>query len=182
MDLGRPQTAPPSDHRGTTHATPRSSVEVRLPRTSYEAAGDVSADFDDLYQRNPALQSSFLNQSTAGHSAAPHVSFTHGEMSPVPSAASAAGASHGPQPSSKADMQGVISALEEEFEQLNLEYRRLLNTVQTSDTATGGGSDLARQPFAATQESIEKQAGELVSVIQKLHKKGEQLRTLKSSP
>ena len=81
-------------------------------------------------------------------------------------------------------MQHVISALEEEFDQLNLEYRRLLNNVQTNETtSTSNGADLIRpSTLSTTQESVEKQAGDLVAVIQKLHKKGEQLRALKSSP
>jgi hypothetical protein len=194
-ELGRPHgsshAVPASEHRGVSSAstfTPRSSgggsVEVRLPRASYESGADVSADFDDLYQRNPRLQSSFLNHTSTGHDGAPHVSFTHGAMSPVPSSAphNTAHSARASQPSSKSDMQGVISALEDEFEQLNLEYRRLLNSVQAGDSAAGHGADLARQATPSTQESVERQASELVNVIQKLHKKGEQLRTLKSSP
>lgn len=61
------------------------------------------------------------------------------------------------------DLNDVISSLEEEFEALNLQYRRLLGTVQRSDVA----ADSSR-------------AEELINVIQKLHKKGEQLRALKS--
>ena len=131
------------------------------------------------------------------HAGGPHVSFSNnGSISPVagssyiPASYSASAhathssfsSHHGPQPNNKADMQGVISALEEEFDQLNLEYRRLLSSVQNSESTAGNGTDLAAMPFPATSESIEKQAGELVNVIQKLHRKGEQLRTLKSSP
>jgi myosin heavy subunit len=188
MNSGRPHSAPSGDpYRGSSF-TPRSgSMEVRLPRASYEASADVSVDYGEESQHNAGLQSSFLNHSM-GNASAAHVSFTQSQMSPAPSASkynttTPSGISaRGPQPHSNADMQGVISALEEEFDQLNLEYRRLLSSVQTSDTATGHGTDLARHTAPMTQESIEKQAGELVSVIQKLHKKGEQLRTLKSSP
>lgn len=59
------------------------------------------------------------------------------------------------------DLQRVIQSLEEEFEGLSEEYNRLLN---------GNGN------------TGEDKSRELVSVIQRLHKKGEQLRTLKSSP
>ena len=61
-----------------------------------------------------------------------------------------------------ADLQRVIQSLEEEFEGLSNEYNRLLNG---NSVATG-----------------EDKSRELVSVIQRLHRKGEQLRALKSSP
>lgn len=59
------------------------------------------------------------------------------------------------------DLQGVIASLESEFDSLNRQYRLLLSDVQSN-------SDRAPE------------ADELVEVIQKLHKKGEQLRNLKS--
>eukprot|EP01038_Epipyxis_sp_PR26KG_P003991 gene3991-5715_t len=65
------------------------------------------------------------------------------------------------------ELKSVISSLEEEFESLNDQYRRLLSSVQASDS---------------TSESVQQQAEEIVSVIQQLHRKGEQLRTLKSPP
>ena len=109
--------------------------------------------------------------------------YTRSTATATPSATSATPSRTNPQPHSQADMQHVISALEEEFDQLNLEYRRLLNNVQTNETSTSNGADLIRpSTLSTTQESVEKQAGDLVAVIQKLHKKGEQLRALKSSP
>lgn len=63
------------------------------------------------------------------------------------------------------DLQGVITSLEEEFVQLNDQYRSLLSTVQTQSPSVESS-----------------QAEDLVAVIQKLHKKGEQLRALKSPP
>lgn len=206
----RPQSAPSGGRSGAsaTNFTPRGSMEVRLPKpsASYEAPDNlnVSGDLDDYYHRNAAYQNSFLNSSShnaavAPSPAAPHVSFTHGAMSPVvnttstshyPCEADVAGhraphtgtSSHAPQPHNKADMQGVISALEDEFDQLNNEYRKLLSNVQTGSFATGQGNDFARSVPVTTPESIQAQAEEIVNVIQKLHKKGEQLRTLKSSP
>jgi hypothetical protein len=58
---------------------------------------------------------------------------------------------------------GVIASLEDEFSVLNEQYRHLLLSVQV------------KSPSAETLH-----AEELVSVIQRLHKKGEQLRALKS--
>ena len=63
-----------------------------------------------------------------------------------------------------AELQGVISSLEDEFNSLNAQYQELL----TSSNSIVGG------------HGSESQSRELVSVIQKLHKKGEQLRALKS--
>jgi hypothetical protein len=85
-------------------------------------------------------------------------------------------------------MQGALRSLEDEFASLSAEYRRLLSSVQSSSaTGTGGavgdgsGHDFVRVPPTATPESVQAQAEEIVSVIQKLHKKGEQLRALKGS-
>ena len=62
------------------------------------------------------------------------------------------------------DLQVVINSLEEEFEVLNDQYHNLLTSVQSQSSSE------------ATH------AEGLVAVIQKLHKKGEQLRALKSPP
>lgn len=59
------------------------------------------------------------------------------------------------------DLDSVIKSLEDEFLGLNNQYRKLLTTVNKDD---GAG----------------KEAEELVSVINKLHKKGEQLRKLRT--
>ena len=61
------------------------------------------------------------------------------------------------------ELQEIISSLEDEFDSLNNQYRRLLSSVQTT-----------------SPDMESSQAEELVSVIQKLHKKGEILRSLKS--
>ena len=58
------------------------------------------------------------------------------------------------------DLDSVIKSLEDEFLQLNNQYRKLLTTVNKEDGES-------------------KEADELVSVINKLHKKGEQLRKLR---
>ena len=69
----------------------------------------------------------------------------------------------GNTPNRPSGIQGVISSLEEEFITLNDQYRHLLSSIKT-------------QP---SSQEIEKEE-ELVAIIQKLHKKGEQLRSLKS--
>ncbi len=211
------QSAPSSARGAGQHATPRGSMEVRLPKPSYDPTNEshlnVSGDFDDYYQRNSAMQQSFLNHTQPGSA---HVSFTqHGDMSPVVNQSHGNGhaqsnehntslhshsqypnendfqtglpprASHSahlpPQPSSRSDMKNVIDSLEKEFDQLNMEYRKLLSNVQSGSEPAAGSSMLNRENPVVTPESIQAQAEEIVSVIQKLHKKGEQIRTLKSS-
>ena len=70
---------------------------------------------------------------------------------------------NGDQQHHKGDLKGVISSLEEEFTMLNGQYRRLLAAVQ------------AQSPSVDSS-----QAEELVKIIQQLHQKGEQLRTLRT--
>ena len=72
-----------------------------------------------------------------------------------------------PHTTSASELQGVIQSLEEEFEMLNSQYQQLLQPKKLGATSGYGPEDRSR---------------ELVSVIQRLHKKGEQLRALKSSP
>ena len=159
---------------GFTSSPRTNSMEVRLPKPAvsfdhnYGSSSnndnnnsklDMSGDFDDYYRR-------------ASHTATP--SFT--------SSAASTSTRHVPDASNKADMQGVISALEEEFDALNNQYRKLLSNVQSTTTVGGSGGDLIRPHVSITPDSIQAQAEQIVDVIQKLHKKGEQLRTLKSSP
>jgi hypothetical protein len=68
------------------------------------------------------------------------------------------------QAQAQGDLSGVIASLEDEFSGLSLQYQQLL--------AGGGGRGRG--------EAGEDRNRELVSVIQRLHKKGEQLRALKS--
>ena len=63
----------------------------------------------------------------------------------------------------RGDLQGIINSMEEEFNVLNAQYRRLLAAVQ------------AQSPSVDSS-----QAEELVDIIQRLHSKGEQLRALKT--
>jgi hypothetical protein len=65
------------------------------------------------------------------------------------------------------DLDSVIKSLEDEFLLLNNSYRRLLTTVQNNDSNGDSGAE-------------SKDADELVAVINKLHKKGEQLRKLRT--
>lgn len=60
----------------------------------------------------------------------------------------------------QSELQALINSLEEEFEGLNAQYQRILSL--------------------SNEKKSEESSQELVSVIQRLHKKGEQLRALKS--
>lgn len=63
------------------------------------------------------------------------------------------------------DYKTVIDSLEDEFDELNEQYRRLLSSTSMSES---------------TAELHGDSTDELVDVIQKLHRKGEQLRAIKS--
>ena len=72
------------------------------------------------------------------------------------------------------DLKVVIQSLEEEFQTLNSQYRSLLKTVSSPFKAEDSG--LFEHSFVEADEK----EGLLVDVIQKLSKKGEQIRKLKS--
>lgn len=76
------------------------------------------------------------------------------------------------QSSSSHELHSMIGTLEDEFNDLNRQYRRLLSNV-----SAGSGSEV---PESLSEQSIDTRAQEIVQVIQKLHEKGEQLRVLKS--
>jgi hypothetical protein len=71
----------------------------------------------------------------------------------------------------KQELNEMIADLEAEFDSLNSQYRQLLNNVNASSSVV---------PTSTSPEYIQNQAEEIVTVIQKLHEKGEQLRRLKS--
>ena len=77
------------------------------------------------------------------------------------------------------DLQAVIASLEEEFDSLNNQYSYLLSSVKsTNNKGVSSSVDSNGSSLSAHAETAE----ELVDVIQKLHRKGEQLRQLKSPP
>lgn len=79
----------------------------------------------------------------------------------------------------RSELDSVISSLENEFNELNAQYRKLLSNVQSAPSSS---VDYISNSTPPSNESIQAQAEEIVSVIQKLHQKGEQLRTLRNSP
>jgi hypothetical protein len=73
-----------------------------------------------------------------------------------------------------ADLQAVIQSLEDEFQNLNSQYRSLLKTVSSPGVARPG-----EDPLESSFEADEKE-GQLVDVIQRLHRKADMLKKLKS--
>ena len=73
-----------------------------------------------------------------------------------------------------ADLQAVIQSLEDEFQNLNSQYRSLLKTVSSPGVTRPGGD-----PLESSFEADEKE-GQLVDVIQRLHRKADMLKKLKS--
>lgn len=115
-------------------------------------------------KRITSMKQRALKGKTAALSSLDDQSYSSSAMDPIPRNGSRT--SYSPPPSSPSDLKGVIQSLEEEFEALNRQYQLLLQPK------LGLSSGLGQ----------EERSRELVSVIQRLHKKGEQLRALKSSP
>ena len=74
------------------------------------------------------------------------------------------------QPTPNIQVQKVIASLEQEYEALSSQYRRLLLTMQRDPAAS--------DPNFPVNDTI-KQSDELIVVLQQLQRKGDQLRTLK---
>jgi hypothetical protein len=144
----RDNSLAPGESRGSELDGPRTTKEVRLPKANVAFDSDIEVDEMPSYLSHGSSRGTNYNSS----------SYT----------------SDGSVTSNK-ELGTVIASLEEEFDGLNRQYRRLLSNVQASNTMPGpDGSEML------TAEHIQAQAEEIVNVIQKLHQKGEQLRLLKS--
>ena len=75
-------------------------------------------------------------------------------------------------------MQQVIQSLEEEFSSLNSQYRSLLKTVSSPGIIKSQEDPLG---LDGSFEADERE-GLLVDVIQRMHRKSEQIKQLKSPP
>jgi hypothetical protein len=143
-----------------------SDVQIRVPSVSFSRDySGMSMNNDTTSTRSYAVAS---NGSSQQYSATPSNYPSSSSGYPAareerPASASTTASTSRPPPPPEGSLQQVIASLEEEFSQLNEHYRGLLSSVKTQ---------------SASSES--RQAEELVAVIQKLHKKGEQLRALKS--
>lgn len=132
------------------------NISVHVPGPKY-------ASYDDSAILNTSMTSNFSNHSSYAN---PHSPSLNSAVKPNRSFSklSQKHSSNFNNMTATNDIQDVISSLEDEFDSLNQQYRNLLGSVQSEDTSN---DTTAR-------------AEELISVIQKLHKKGEQLRALKS--
>lgn len=155
--------ATPSTTNRTSHSAQDSAAkrEVRMPKANVTFDSDGGegdhGTHDHTYMSDRASRESSpmrISRVDSGHSGYYSVSSTS---------------------SNAKDLQAVISSLEEEFDSLNRQYRRLLTNVQASNSVSS-----SNEHDLLTSEGIQAQAEEIVNVIQKLHNKGEQLRMLKS--
>lgn len=135
--------------------------EVRLPKANvtFDASDSDHNDNGDAsyLSHESGLRRSTLSDSklTASANSAHTFSSSYSDSSP------------------SKGMQDVVGSLEEEFDALNRQYRRLLSGVQASNNINDAGDVM-------TSDRVEAQAEEIVNVIQKLHQKGEQLRLLRN--
>lgn len=132
---------------------------------------------------NVSFDASQLDASSLGHGAPSRSYLTTQQIDlsqlRTPAAPSSSSSSYLTSPSSPAratpppaeDLRAMINSLEDEFSDLNRQYRRLLSNVSAASTDV---------PESLNEQSIDARAQEIVKVIQKLHEKGEQLRVLKS--
>eukprot|EP00981_Chlorochromonas_danica_P009120 scaffold2505_cov152-Ochromonas_danica.AAC.13 len=152
-------------HEASQPSSSRREIRLPKPNVTFDASDSEANDHaaDSYLSRNHSAMGSLhrsLSDSNLG-SSHPHISYSSNNISASDSA------------TSKKDMQSVIDSLEEEFDALNRQYRRLLSNVQASNTVGDAGEVLSG-------DRVQAQAEEIVNVIQKLHQKGEQLRLLKS--
>jgi hypothetical protein len=179
---------------GHSFAHTNSSVDVRLPKPSisfdhsrvddsldFDAPHDAAANSEHKDQQD--FQNYLLSRSSPSSLSTPVPSGLNNSRSNsiLKSSTSyiGAGSQRRQESVSKAEIQGVISSLEDEFESLNLQYKRLLNNVQVPSMLSGETNNFG-SGSAIGEQNIQAQAEEIVSVIQQLHRKGEQLRNLKS--
>lgn len=188
-----------SSNRSSVHTNASSSfmaghMNVHLPKPSisFDASANNLSRLDDSveYESDSAAardyQQYLLNRSgasAAAAAAAANTSTVESGIASLKQSSTVSSARSSRDFAEKADIKNVISALEEEFDALNLQYRRLLSNVQTpseSHPTTAGTASTGAAAPEVDGDSIQAQAEEIVNVIQKLHKKGEQLRQLRS--
>jgi hypothetical protein len=141
------------------------SGDLNQQDTSMHRSYLTTQQIDVSQLRSPALSQSPATAADQDNYRASQTSKSSFPMS------SNANPSSGFQSQSQDELKDMISSLEEEFNDLNRQYRRLLSNVSASSTEV---------PESLSEQSIDARAQEIVKVIQKLHEKGEQLRVLKS--
>ena len=176
-----------------------SSMDVRLPKPSvsfdYDHENsrglDMSSDRDEEYSSSGSSSHPNYPQYRSDNNNNNNSSNNNNNM-PRSILSTSKNSSSGHTRSSfahdQAEVKDVISSLEEEFDALNAQYRNLLSNVQAHPTSTNtsssysSGSSIVRDaPSHVSPDTIQAQAEEIVTVIQKLHKKGEQIRSLKNA-
>lgn len=186
-----------------------SSMDVRLPKPSvsfdYDQENsrglnmssdrglDMSSDRDEEYSGSSSSSSSHPNYPQYRSDNNNNYNSTINNNMPRSILSTSKNSNSGYARSSfahdQAEVKDVISSLEEEFDALNVQYRNLLSNVQAHPTSSSSylsssstGSSIVRDiPSHVNPDTIQAQAEEIVTVIQKLHKKGEQIRSLKNA-
>jgi len=170
-----------SSHSSNYNNNNSGSMDVRLPKPSvsfdsdYENSKlDMSSDRDEDYNNNNSNTSSHMN----------HPQYRSDNNNSMPRSILSTSKNHTRSSFAhdQAEVKEVISSLEEEFDVLNTQYRNLLSNVQAHPSTSTTGSSIVRDaPSHISPDTIQAQAEEIVNVIQKLHKKGEQIRSLKNA-
>ena len=177
-----------------------SSMDVRLPKPSvsfdydHENSRGLNMSSDRVLDMSSDRDEEYNGSSTSSHPNYPQYRSDNNNNMPRSILSTSKNSNSGHARSSfahdQAEVKDVISSLEEEFDALNAQYRSLLSNVQAHPTSTSSylssssstGSSIVRDiPSHVNPDTIQAQAEEIVTVIQKLHKKGEQIRSLKNA-
>jgi hypothetical protein len=129
------------------HSQSNTRHDIVLPRPATTEGTTHAEDREDYFKR---ANYEFLNNNNHNHTSSSKQS----------------------QKAASREMDNRITDLEEEFNQLNLQYRNLLHNV----SATTNNMNVEHM----TSDKIQSNAEEIVHVIHQLHEKGEQIRQLKS--
>jgi len=176
-----------------------SSMDVRLPKPSvsfdydHENSRGLNMSSDRVLDMSSDRDEEYSGSSSSSHPNYPQYRSDNNNNMPRSILSTSKNSNSGHARSSfahdQAEVKDVISSLEEEFDALNAQYRSLLSNVQAHPTSTSSylsssstGSSIVRDiPSHVNPDTIQAQAEEIVTVIQKLHKKGEQIRSLKNA-
>ena len=177
-----------------------SSMDVRLPKPSvsfdydHENSRGLNMSSDRVLDMSSDRDEEYSGSSSSSHPNYPQYRSDNNNNMPRSILSTSKNCNSGHARSSfahdQAEVKDVISSLEEEFDALNAQYRSLLSNVQAHPTSTSSylssssstGSSIVRDiPSHVNPDTIQAQAEEIVTVIQKLHKKGEQIRSLKNA-
>jgi hypothetical protein len=143
-----------------------------------QPGADITArtldDSDVAYDRSINMSSSFVPTSSQNGSSRKATSLSPARTRVVHTSSLNNSMNSKTGTLSRSGLQDVIGQLEDEFDALNGQYRKLIHDVSSSDGASAGyDASLGSEPAV--------QSDELINVIQAMHRKEDQLRSLKST-